>query len=305
MEYNHYSVLKSELVDALAVKEDGIYVDATVGGGGHSSLILSKLKSGHLYAFDQDDYALKRSDEVLSKISSNYTLIKANFKNIKEKLEAIGINKIDGIIYDLGVSSFQLDMKERGFSYREDAKLDMRMDQNQKLTALEVVNDYPLAKLIEILYKYGEEPNAKLIANAIVKNRPIKTTLELVEVIKKALPMKVLKKKGHPAKLTFQAIRIEVNDELNVLEESLRKTLSMLNSNGSCAVITFQPLEDKIVKHIFKELSTVDLPKNIPLTKDIMPKYKMEVRKPILPTDLELEENHRSHSARLRILTRI
>ena len=302
MEYNHYSVLKSELVDALAVKEDGIYVDATVGGGGHSSLILSKLKSGHLYAFDQDDYALKRSDEVLSKISSNYTLIKANFKNIKEKLEAIGINKIDGIIYDLGVSSFQLDMKERGFSYREDAKLDMRMDQNQKLTALEVVNDYPLAKLIEILYKYGEEPNAKLIANAIVKNRPIKTTLELVEVIKKALPMKVLKKKGHPAKLTFQAIRIEVNDELNVLEESLRKTLSMLNSNG---VITFQPLEDKIVKHIFKELSTVDLPKNIPLTKDIMPKYKMEVRKPILPTDLELEENHRSHSARLRILTRI
>lgn len=305
MEYNHYSVLKSELVDALAVKEDGIYVDATVGGGGHSSLILSKLKSGHLYAFDQDDYALKRSDEVLSKISSNYTLIKANFKNIKEKLEALGINKIDGIIYDLGVSSFQLDMKERGFSYREDAKLDMRMDQNQKLTALEVVNDYPLAKLIEILYKYGEEPNAKLIANAIVKNRPIKTTLELVEVIKKALPMKVLKKKGHPAKLTFQAIRIEVNDELNVLEESLRKTLSMLNSNGSCAVITFQPLEDKIVKHIFKELSTVDLPKNIPLTKDIMPKYKMEVRKPILPTDLELEENHRSHSARLRILTRI
>lgn len=305
MEYNHYSVLKSELVDALAVKEDGIYVDATVGGGGHSSLILSKLKSGHLYAFDQDDYALKRSDEVLSKISSNYTLIKANFKNIKEKLEALGINKIDGIIYDLGVSSFQLDMKERGFSYREDAKLDMRMDQNQKLTALEVVNDYPLAKLIEILYKYAEEPNAKLIANAIVKNRPIKTTLELVEVIKKALPMKVLKKKGHPAKLTFQAIRIEVNDELNVLEESLRKTLSMLNSNGSCAVITFQPLEDKIVKHIFKELSTVDLPKNIPLTKDIMPKYKMEVRKPILPTDLELEENHRSHSARLRILTRI
>lgn len=305
MEYNHYSVLKSELVDALAVKEDGIYVDATVGGGGHSSLILSKLKSGHLYAFDQDDYALKRSDEVLSKISSNYTLIKANFKNIKEKLEALGINKIDGIIYDLGVSSFQLDMKERGFSYREDAKLDMRMDQNQKLTALEVVNDYPLAKLIEILYKYGEEPNAKLIANAIVKNRPIKTTLELVEVIKKALPMKVLKKKGHPAKLTFQAIRIEVNDELNVLEESLRKTLGMLNSNGSCAVITFQPLEDKIVKHIFKELSTVDLPKNIPLTKDIMPKYKMEVRKPILPTDLELEENHRSHSARLRILTRI
>lgn len=305
MEYNHYSVLKSELVDALAVKENGIYVDATAGGGGHSSLILSKLKSGHLYAFDQDDYALKRSDEVLSKISSNYTLIKANFKNIKEKLEALGINKIDGIIYDLGVSSFQLDMKERGFSYREDAKLDMRMDQNQKLTALEVVNEYPLAKLIEILYKYGEEPNAKLIANAIVKNRPINTTLELVEVIKKALPMKVLKKKGHPAKLTFQAIRIEVNDELNVLEESLRKTLGMLNSNCSCAVITFQPLEDKIVKHIFKELSTVDLPKNIPLTKDIMPKYKMEVRKPILPTDLELEENHRSHSARLRILTRI
>lgn len=305
MEYNHYSVLKSELVDALAVKENGIYVDATAGGGGHSSLILSKLKSGHLYAFDQDDYALKRSDEVLSKISSNYTLIKANFKNIKEKLEALGINKIDGIIYDLGVSSFQLDMKERGFSYREDAKLDMRMDQNQKLTALEVVNEYPLAKLIEILYKYGEEPNAKLIANAIVKNRPINTTLELVEVIKKALPMKVLKKKGHPAKLTFQAIRIEVNDELNVLEESLRKTLGMLNSNCSCAVITFQPLEDKIVKHVFKELSTVDLPKNIPLTKDIMPKYKMEVRKPILPTDLELEENHRSHSARLRILTRI
>lgn len=307
MEYKHYSVLLNESIEALNIKGNGIYVDATTGGAGHSSKILEKITTGHLYCFDQDDYALERSKKRLEIIGENFTLIKANFADIKEKLNLLGVEKIDGIIYDLGVSSFQLDMVERGFSYREDAPLDMRMDNNSKLTAKDIVNNYSKEEIQKILYKYGEEPNARKIADAIVKRReisPINTTLELVDVIKGALPQKILKQKGHPAKLTFQALRIAVNDELGVLEKSLNDALDLLNSDGYCAVITFQPLEDKIVKHIFKERSTVDIPIGLPIANVPLAPYEMVTRKPILPSECELDENHRSHSAKLRVLRR-
>lgn len=303
MEYSHYSVLLEESIEALNIKPDGIYVDATTGGGGHSSRILEKLKSGHLYCFDQDDYALKRSEERLAKINSNFTLIKANFSTIKAKLAELGVTEIDGIIYDLGVSSFQLDIPERGFSYNHNAILDMRMDQSAPLMAKDVVNNYSYADLVRILYMYGDEVNAKKIANGIVNSRPINTTFELVDVIKKSLPQKVLRQKGHPAKLTFQALRIEVNKELEVLEKSLRDVITILKPNGILAVITFQPTEDKIVKHIFKEASTINVPKSVPI-KDINAPFRMLTRKPILPKELELDENHRSHSAKLRVLVR-
>ncbi len=305
MEFTHYSVLLEESVDKLNIKPDGIYVDATTGGGGHSSLILSRLTTGHLYCFDQDSYALKRSEERLAKISNNFTLIKSNFANIKSELASRGVNGIDGIVYDLGVSSFQLDMVERGFSYREDAPLDMRMDSDQALTAYDIVNNYSYAELVNILFKYGDEPNSKRIANSICNARelkPIRTTLELVEVIKSALPQKVLRQKGHPAKLTFQALRIAVNDELMVLERSLNDALDLLNKDGACSVITFQPSEDKIVKHIFKERSTVDIPLGLPVANLPEAPYEMVTRKPILPSENELMENHRSHSAKLRVL---
>lgn len=305
MEYSHYSVLLEESIDALNIKPDGIYVDATTGGGGHSSKILEKLTTGHLYCFDQDDYALKRSEERLSKIGNNFTLIKSNFEFIKEELAKLNVSHIDGVIYDLGVSSFQLDIPERGFSYREDALLDMRMNQDNPLTADIIVNNYSYNDLVRILFNYGEDPNSKRIAQAIINKRPIHTTLELVEVIKSALPQKVLRQKGHPAKLTFQALRIAVNDELGVLERSLSKTISLLSKDGICAVITFQPLEDKIVKRIFKENSTLNIPKGVPITGDIKAPFEMVTRKPILPKELELDENHRSHSAKLRILKRI
>jgi 16S rRNA (cytosine1402-N4)-methyltransferase len=209
--YKHYSVLKSEAINNLNIKPDGIYVDCTLGGGGHSSEILKRLTTGHLYCFDQDDYAFQRSKEVLDPISQNYTFIKANFKDIKKKLNELGVTKIDGVLYDLGVSSFQLDIPERGFSYNYDAPLDMRMNQDGELNAYDIVNNYSFNDIMKILYDYGEEPNAKLIARGIEKARqvkPIKTTFDLVNVIKQSLPQKVLHKKGHPAKQTFQALRI-------------------------------------------------------------------------------------------------
>lgn len=306
--FKHVSVLLNESIEALDIKENGIYVDMTCGGAGHSSKILEKLTTGHLYSFDQDDYALTRSDERLKKISHNYTLIKSNFRNLKNKLNEYGVYKVDGILYDLGVSSFQLDMKERGFSYNEDAPLDMRMDQSQNLTAADIVNKYSYNDLVRILFSYGDEPNAKKIANAICKAREektINTTFELVEIIKKALPQKVLKQKGHPAKLTFQALRIEVNDELKALQESLKQAIELLNVNGRIAVITFQPEEDKIVKHIFKEVSTNNLPLDLPLANIPEPDFVIINKKPILPSEEELADNHRSHSAKLRILRKI
>lgn len=301
----HITVLKEEAVDALNIKDDGIYVDATLGGGGHSSLILSKLKKGHLYSFDQDDYAISRAKEKLDTVGNNYTIIKSNFVNLKERLNELGVYYIDGILYDLGVSSFQFDMEERGFSYRLDGPLDMRMNQNQELSAKTIVNEWPVSKLIEIFYRYGEEKFAKQIAFQIDKVRhekEISTTFELVDIIKSALPQKVLKQKGHPAKQVFQALRVAVNDELTVFEKSLLDALDMLNSDGRAVVITFQSLEDRICKSIFKEKSTLDIPEGLPVIIKEEAPFELISRKPILPSEEELNNNNRSHSAKMRIL---
>ena len=301
----HITVLKEEAVDALNIKDDGIYVDATLGGGGHSSLILSKLKKGHLYSFDQDDYAISRAKEKLDTVGNNYTIIKSNFVNLKERLNELGVYHIDGILYDLGVSSFQFDMEERGFSYRLDGPLDMRMNQNQELSAKTIVNEWPVSKLIEIFYRYGEEKFAKQIAFQIDKVRhekEISTTFELVDIIKSALPQKVLKQKGHPAKQVFQALRVAVNDELTVFEKSLLDALDMLNSDGRAVVITFQSLEDRICKSIFKEKSTLDIPEGLPVIIKEEAPFELISRKPILPSEEDLNNNNRSHSAKMRIL---
>lgn len=301
----HITVLKEEAVEALNIKDDGIYVDATLGGGGHSSLILSKLKKGHLYSFDQDDYAISRAKEKLDTVGNNYTIIKSNFVNLKERLNELGVYHIDGILYDLGVSSFQFDMEERGFSYRLDGPLDMRMNQNQELSAKTIVNEWPVSKLIEIFYRYGEEKFAKQIAFQIDKVRhekEISTTFELVDIIKSALPQKVLKQKGHPAKQVFQALRVAVNDELTVFEKSLLDALDMLNSDGRAVVITFQSLEDRICKSIFKEKSTLEIPEGLPIVIKEEAPFELISRKPILPSDEELNNNNRSHSAKMRIL---
>lgn len=301
----HITVLKEEAVDALNIKDDGIYVDATLGGGGHSSLILSKLKKGHLYSFDQDDYAISCAKEKLDTVGNNYTIIKSNFVNLKERLNELGVYHIDGILYDLGVSSFQFDMEERGFSYRLDGPLDMRMNQNQELSAKTIVNEWPVSKLIEIFYRYGEEKFAKQIAFQIDKVRhekEISTTFELVDIIKSALPQKVLKQKGHPAKQVFQALRVAVNDELTVFEKSLLDALDMLNSDGRAVVITFQSLEDRICKSIFKEKSTLDIPEGLPVIIKEEAPFELISRKPILPSEEELNNNNRSHSAKMRIL---
>lgn len=304
----HVTVLKNEAVEALNIKEDGIYVDCTLGGGGHSSLILSKLTTGHLYSFDQDDYAIKRAKEVLDKIGTNYTIINSNFKNIKEELNKLGVSHIDGVLYDLGVSSFQFDDPNRGFSYRFDAPLDMRMNQNQELSAKKIVNEYPLDVLTLYFNKYGDEKFANKIAQKIVdyrKNKEIETTLELVEIIKSALPQKVLNQKGHPAKKVFQALRVAVNDELKVFEESLNDALDLLNQGGRCVVITFQSLEDKICKYTFKERSTLNIPAGLPImTKDMKAPFNLITRNAIVPSDNEIENNNRSHSAKMRILER-
>lgn len=305
MEYTHYSVLLHEAINQLNINPDGIYVDCTLGGGGHSSLILKALKNGHLYSFDQDEYAILRAKERLDQIGSNYTIIKSNFKNIKTELNKLGVTHIDGVIYDLGVSSFQLDIPERGFSYRYDAPLDMRMDQTKSLTAEEIVNEYSFNDLVNIFFRYGEDPFSKQIARKIEevrKTKRIKTTFELVDVIKSALPMKVLNKKGHPAKQIFQALRIAVNDELRVFEDSINDALDMMNPKGRAVVITFHSLEDRICKTIFKERSTLNIPEGLPIViKDKAP-FELITRKPILPSDEELNENQRSHSAKMRVI---
>lgn len=300
----HVTVLLEEGIEGLNIKPDGIYVDATLGGGGHSSLILSKLTTGHLYAFDQDDFAINKAKEGLNAISNNFTIIKANFVELEKELALRGVLAIDGIIYDLGVSSFQFDDPERGFSYRYDAYLDMRMDQSAKLTAYEIVNHYPLEEIASYFSKYGEEPNAYLIAKSICKAReikPIETTFDLVEVIKNCLPQKVLNKKGHPAKQVFQALRIAVNDELQVFEKSLLQAIKITKIGGRIAVISFHSLEDRIAKHTFKEYSEIKVPKNLPVVvKDLAP-LKLITRHPILPSEEELANNNRAHSAKLRV----
>ena len=303
-EYSHFSVLLNESIEALNIKEDGIYVDCTLGGGGHSSKILEKLTTGKLYCFDQDEYAIKVATEKLSKINNNFEIIYSNFSNIKSSLNELGVEKVDGILYDLGVSSFQLDMGERGFSYNSDAELDMRMDQNAYLTAKNVVNEYSLDELTKIFYDYGEEKFSYLIAKKIVAARsvkPINTTFELVDVIKSALPQKILNKKGHPAKQTFQALRIAVNDELQVFEKSVLQAIDITNIGGRIVVITFHSLEDRICKHTFKEFSEIKVPKNLPVVINELAPLKLITKSPILPSEEELEFNNRAHSAKLRI----
>lgn len=301
----HKSVLLEEAVENLNIKNDGIYVDATTGGGGHSSLILGKLTTGHLYCFDQDEFAFSKTKPRLDAIGSNYTFVHSNFVNLKNELNKLGIEKIDGIIYDLGVSSFQFDIPERGFSYKYDAPLDMRMNQNQELNARTIVNEYPYEEIVKILYRYGEESFAKQIARGIEKERaikPIETTFELVDVIKKSLPAKVLRQKGHPAKQTFQALRIAVNDELRVFEVSIKDALEMLNSDGRAVVITFHSLEDRICKTVFKEASTLDIPEGLPIVITEEAPFELITKKPILPSEEELIENNRAHSAKMRVI---
>lgn len=307
--YNHISVLLNESIQQLNIKKNGVYVDCTLGGGGHSSEILKRIPNGHLYAFDQDSFAINTADEKLKKIASNYTLINENFVNIKVALEEENVYGVDGILYDLGVSSFQLDIPERGFSYRFDGPLDMRMDQTAELDAYTVVNTYDEKSLVRILFEYGEEKFARLVARKIVSERekkPIETTLELVEIIKKALPASALRNSSHPAKQTFQAIRIEVNHELDILKKALEKGLSLLNKNGRMVVITFHSLEDRIVKKLFKEKTTLQLPKDLPyIPEGYEIEFKLINSKVILPSESEISNNLRSHSAKMRVIEKI
>lgn len=302
----HYSVLLNETIDNLNLKEDGIYVDATLGLGGHSSKILSSLTTGHLYAFDEDSKAILFADERLKKIGTNYTLIKSNFVDLKVKLAELGVTKIDGIVFDLGVSSPQIDDATRGFSFSKDGILDMRMDTDATLSAKKVVNEYSKEALTDIFFSYGEEPKSRLIASKIASSRPIKTTLELVKIIERAVGANYFYKK-HPERNIFQAIRIEVNKELSVLKEVLPDVLDLLKPEGRVAIITFHSLEDRIVKKFFKENSEVnELVKGLPtIPEAYKPKLKLITKKPILPSTQELAENSRSKSAKLRVAERI
>ncbi len=305
----HYSVMLSESIDGLNIKSDGIYVDGTLGYGGHSSEILKKLTTGHLYSFDQDKEAINESKKRLSEISDNFTIIYSNFVNMKTKLEEQGITKVDGIILDLGLSSPQIDNKERGFTFMNDAPLDMRMDLSNPLDAKKIVNTYSIEELTNIFYIYGEEKMSKIIAKKIVSerlNREIKTTKELVKIIESAVGAKYFNK-NHPERQIFQAIRIEVNSELTVLKSVLPDAIDLLNKGGRMSVITFHSLEDRIVKQLFKKDSEIDdLVKGLPtIPEEYLPKIKLINKKPILPSEKELSENSRSKSAKLRIIERI
>lgn len=302
----HYSVLLNESIDLLNIKSNGIYVDCTLGYAGHSKEILKRLKTGKLIAFDQDMEAINYSQKELENIGTNFEIIHSNFSALKEELEKRHIDHVDGILFDLGFSSPQIDNENRGFSFMKDAKLDMRMDQENKLSAYEVVNNYSLEKLTEIFYKYAEEKYSRSIAKNIINSRPINTTLELVDVIKKSVPTKYALTR-HPERVIFQAIRIEVNKELNVLESTLPDAIELLNKHGRIAVITFHSLEDRIVKHIFKEKSEVnDLVKGLPdIPDEYKPTIKLVTRKPIVASQKEIEENSRSKSAKLRVIERI
>ncbi|KXT78222.1 rRNA small subunit methyltransferase H [Streptococcus sp. DD13] len=296
----------------LDVKPDGIYVDATLGGAGHSDYLLSQLSDkGHLYCFDQDQVAIDHAKVRLAPYIERgmVTFIKDNFRYLQSRLAALGVTEIDGICYDLGVSSPQLDERERGFSYKKDAPLDMRMNREASLTAYEVVNSYAYHDLVRIFFKYGEDKFSKQIARKIEQARvlkPIETTTELAELIKAAKPAKELKKKGHPAKQIFQAIRIEVNDELGAADSSIQQAMDMLALDGRISVITFHSLEDRLTKQLFKEASSVDIPKGLPfIPEELQPKIKLVNRKPILPSQKELAANNRAHSAKLRVAQKI
>lgn len=312
-EFEHVTVLLNEAVDNLNIKTDGIYVDCTLGGGGHSRKILEQLgPNGHLYAFDQDQTALDYNQENLRDwlVAKKLTLIKSNFQQLKQKLAEHGVSHVDGVLYDLGVSSPQFDVAERGFSYRQDAILDMRMDQNQALTARKIVNEWSYGELVRIFTRYGEEKFAKSIARQIERKRQeeeIQTTGQLVELIKAGIPAKARRKGGHPAKKVFQALRIAVNNELGVLEDSLGQALSLLNPHGRISVITFQSLEDRLVKTMFKEKTSLpELPRGLPvIPSELELEYRLVNRKPITPSQAELEANHRAHSAKLRVIEKV
>ena len=310
MDFKHISVLLDETIDGLDIKPDGIYVDGTLGGGGHSYEILKRLSpKGSLIGIDQDGEALKAAGERLKEFENQITLVRSNYCEIDKVLKELNVEKVDGILLDIGVSSYQLDNLERGFSYKSDAPLDMRMDTRQELTAADVVNTYSENELFKIIKDYGEDKFAKNIAKHIVlvrKEKPLETTKELSEVIKRAIPMKVQAKGGHPAKKTFQAIRIEVNQELTVLKESIDKMIDLLKPNGRICIITFHSLEDRIVKTKFRENENpCTCPPNFPVCVcGKKSKGKVITRKPIIPSEDEIEENKRAKSSKLRIFER-
>ena len=310
MEFKHKSVLLNETIDGLNIKPDGIYVDGTLGGGGHAYEVCRRLgEKGSIVGIDQDAAAIEAASARLKDFGEKVTIVRSNYCDMKSKLHELGIDKVDGIVLDLGVSSYQLDTAERGFSYREDAPLDMRMDTRQKMTARDIVNDYTEADLYRVIRDYGEDKFAKNIAKHIVQARavkPVETTAELSEIIRASIPMKFQKKSGHPAKRTFQAIRIELNRELDVLRDSLDDMIDLLNPGGRLCVITFHSLEDRIVKSNFRRNENpCTCPSDFPVCVcGKVSKGRVVTRKPILPGEEELEVNSRSKSAKLRIFER-
>ncbi|MBA8772277.1 MULTISPECIES: 16S rRNA (cytosine(1402)-N(4))-methyltransferase RsmH [Staphylococcus] len=305
--FHHISVLLKETVDQLNIKENGIYVDCTLGGAGHSQYLLSQLSDeGRLIAIDQDITAIQHAEEKLQQDIHKVTFVHNNFRNLAQILANLNIEKVDGILYDLGVSSPQLDIPERGFSYQHNAKLDMRMDQSQSLSAYEVVNTWPYEALVKIFFRYGEEKFSKQIARKIEskrEQRPIETTFDLVDCIKEGIPAKARRKGGHPAKRVFQAIRIAVNDELSAFEDSLEQAIEHVKVNGRISVITFHSLEDRLCKQIFQEYEKgPEVPRGLPVIPDAYtPKLKRVNRKPIVASDVDLEDNNRARSAKLRV----
>ena len=305
--FHHISVMLNETIDYLNIKEDGVYVDCTLGGAGHALYLLNQLNDkGRLIAIDQDLTAIENAKEVLKEHLHKVTFVHNNFRELTNILNELEIDKVDGIYYDLGVSSPQLDVPERGFSYHNDAKLDMRMDQTQSLSAYEVVNQWSYEALVKIFYRYGEEKFSKQIARRIEAHReqqPIETTLELVDVIKEGIPAKARRKGGHPAKRVFQAIRIAVNDELSAFEDSVEQAIECVKVGGRISVITFHSLEDRLCKQIFQEFEKgPDVPRGLPVIPEAYtPKLKRVNRKPITATDDDLNENNRARSAKLRV----
>lgn len=311
MEFNHYSVLLEECIESLNIKPDGVYVDGTLGGAGHSYQICQRLsEKGRLVGIDQDKDAICAASKRLEEFRDRVTIVRSNYSDMKQVLHELGIEKVDGILLDLGVSSFQLDTPERGFTYREEnAPLDMRMDDRQTLTAKDIVNEYPEMELFRIIRDYGEDKFAKNIAKHIVaarKIRPIETTGELNEIIRSSIPMKMQATGGHPSKRTYQAIRIELNHELDVLKDNLDDMIDLLNENGRLCIITFHSLEDRIVKSNFKKNENpCTCPRNFPVCVcGNKSKGQVITKKPILPSQEELEENSRSKSAKLRVFER-
>ncbi|ATD30705.1 16S rRNA (cytosine(1402)-N(4))-methyltransferase RsmH [Macrococcoides bohemicum] len=305
--FHHITVLLEETVDQLNIKPDGIYVDCTLGGAGHSLYLVKQLTNGRLISIDQDQTAIDNAHIILKDHLDKVTFVKDNFRNLRAILNELNIDKVDGILYDLGVSSPQLDVGERGFSYHQEARLDMRMDQSQTLSAYEVVNEWPYEKLVSIFFRYGEEKFSKQIARKIENIRettPIETTSDLVEIIKDAIPAPARRTGGHPAKRVFQAIRIAVNDELGAFEESIEQAIDSVNVGGRISVITFHSLEDRLCKQVFQEYEKgPDIPRGLPvIPDDYKPKLKRINKKPILSTEQELEENNRARSAKLRVV---